>query len=206
MKEIMTKYQALEVKRKSGEEIFHIEGKPLDENLLSFWQWSSSDLMSNAMRGILAEYIVACALGENHSHRTEWDAYDIKTKEGIKIEVKSSAFIQAWHQNKLSSIQFSIRPTVGWDSQKNTRSGEVMRQADIYVFCLLIHKEQDTIDPLNMNQWQFYVLSSNKLNQSLGAQKTIVLSSLLRLDPIITTYSELPSAIKQLADKAIKDI
>lgn len=112
VKAIMTKYPALEVKRKSGKEAFHIEGKPLDHNLLSFWQWSSSDLISNAMRGILAEYIVASALGENYSHRSEWDAYDIETKEGIKIEVKSSAFIQTWHQKRLSSIQFSIRPTI----------------------------------------------------------------------------------------------
>ncbi len=200
----MTKYPALEVERKSGEEVFHIEGKPLGENLLSFWQWSSSDLISNAMRGILAEYIVASALGENHSYRTEWDAYDIETKEGIKIEVKSGAFIQTWHQKKLSSIQFSIRPTVSWDSQTDTRSAKVMRQADVYVFCLLMHKEQDTIDPLNMNQWQFYVLSSDRLNQSVGAQKTIVLSSLLRLNPIAATYSELPSAIEKSTNKAVK--
>ena len=205
MKEIMTQYPVLEVKHKSGEEFFHIEGEPLNENLLSFWQWSSSDLVSNTMRGILAEYIVASALGENHSHRTEWDAYDIKTKEGIKIEVKSGAFIQTWHQKKLSSIQFNIRPTVCWNSQTNTRSSEVMRQADIYVFCLLIHKEQDTIDPLNMNQWQFYILSSDELNRTLGAQKTVVLSSLLRLNPITATYSELPSAIKRLANEDVKN-
>ncbi|MGO2019539.1 hypothetical protein [Psychrobacter sp.] len=201
----MTQYPALEVKCKSGEEFFHIEGEPLNEKLLSFWQWSSSDLVSNTMRGILAEYIVASALGENHSHRAEWDAYDIKTKEGIKIEVKSGAFIQTWHQKKLSSIQFSIRPTKGWDAKIDNRSNTTMRQADIYVFCLLIHKEQDTIDPLNMNQWQFYILSSDALTQSLGTQKTIVLSSLLRLNPIIATYSELSTAIKQLANKNIEN-
>ena len=201
----MTQYPALEVKCKSGEEFFHIEGEPLNEKLLSFWQWSSSDLVSNTMRGILAEYIVASALGENHSHRAEWDAYDIKTKEGIKIEVKSGAFIQTCHQKKLSSIQFSIRPTKGWDAKTDNRSNTTMRQADIYVFCLLIHKEQDTIDPLNMNQWQFYILSSDALTQSLGTQKTIVLSSLLRLNPITATYSELSTAIKQLANKNIEN-
>ncbi|WP_352310410.1 hypothetical protein [Psychrobacter sp. W2-37-MNA-CIBAN-0211] len=201
----MTKYPALEVKRKSGKEVFHIEGKPLDQNLLSFWQWSSSDLISNAMRGILAEYIVASALGENYSHRSEWDAYDIETKEGIKIEVKSSAFIQTWHQKSLSSIQFSIRPTISWGAQTNSRSTKIVRQADVYVFCLLTHKEQDTIDPLNVNQWLFYILSSDELNQSVGAQKTIVLSSLLRLNPITATYLELPSAIEKSANKAVKN-
>ncbi|MGO2444470.1 MAG: hypothetical protein ACTH7W_07395, partial [Psychrobacter sp.] len=61
------------------------------------------------------------------------------------------------------------------------------------------------IDPLNMNQWQFYILSSDALTQSLGTQKTIVLSSLLRLNPIIATYSELSTAIKQLANKNIEN-
>lgn len=198
----MTKYPALEVERKSGAEAFHIEGDPLNLNLLSFWQWSSSDLVSNALRGVLAEYIVASALGENKTHRVEWDDYDIETTAGIKIEVKSSAFIQTWNQAKLSSIQFGIRPTANWDYQMNARSTENIRQADVYVFCLLAHKEQSTIDPLNMNQWQFYILSSDRLNQSVEAQKTITLSSLLRLHPIAATYFELPSAI----EKSVQDI
>ncbi|MGP4714858.1 MULTISPECIES: hypothetical protein [unclassified Psychrobacter] len=193
----MIKYPALEVERKSGEEAFHIEGNSLNLNLLSFWQWSSSDLVSNTLRGILAEYIVGSALGENNAHRVEWDDYDIETKEGIKIEVKSSAFIQTWNQEKISTIQFGIRPTTQWDDKTNARSTKSIRQADIYVFCLLKHKEQKTIDPLNMSQWEFYVLSSDTLNQSVGLQKNITLSSLLRLDPIITTYSKLPFAIKQ---------
>lgn len=80
----------------------------------------------------------------------------------------------------------------------------MIRQADVYVFCLLTHKEQDTIDPLNMDQWQFYILSSDELNQSVGAQKTIMLSSLLRLNPITATYLELPSAIENSANRAVK--
>ena len=111
----MSKYPALEVKRKTGEDPFHIEGKPLDQNLLSFWQWSGSDLVGNTMRGVLAEYIVSSALGESHGHREEWDAYDIETKEGIKIEVKSAAYIQTWAQNKPSnySIQYTSNCKLG---------------------------------------------------------------------------------------------
>ncbi len=35
------------------------------------------DFMSNALRGVLAEYIVACAADCTHCSRTEWNAYDL---------------------------------------------------------------------------------------------------------------------------------
>ncbi len=135
----MSKYPELEVERKIGDEAFHKDGKPINDTLLSFWQWSASDLVGNAMRGILAEYIVASALGAAKGSRTEWDSYDIETTEGIKVEVKSGAYIQRWAQKKLSNIQFSIRKTKGWDTKKNSYSTELRRQSDLYVFCILNH-------------------------------------------------------------------
>jgi len=81
----MDKYPEIEVTRKTGEEKFHSNGNPLGYDLLSFWQWSASDLIGNAMRGILAEYIVASAVGKTNGSRTEWDAFDIETNEGIKV-------------------------------------------------------------------------------------------------------------------------
>lgn len=201
VKERMDKYPKIEVVRKSGNEKFHVNGNPLLHSLLSFWQWSASDLVGNALRGILAEYIVASAFGMAEGNRTEWDAYDIQTQEGIKVEVKSGAYIQSWLQKQLSTIQFSIRPTQGWDSTNNTYSTEVVRQSDVYVFCLLKHTNQETVDPLNLDQWVFYVLATEKLNQDVGAQKTITLARLKKLNPIITSYGELSTSIKQAASK-----
>lgn len=37
----------------------------------------------------------------------EWDAVDIIYK-GIKIEVKSSGYLQSWNYDKLSKIRFDI--------------------------------------------------------------------------------------------------
>ena len=105
-----------------------------------------------------------------------------KSFEGIKVEVKSSAYLQSWSQKKLSTIQFGVRPTQVWDSKTNTYSSEFARQSDVYVFCVLQHKDQETIDPLNMDQWNFYVLATNKLNEAVGRQKTITLGSLRELD------------------------
>jgi hypothetical protein len=66
----------------------------LDFDLLSFWQWSASDLLSNATRGTVAEYLVARALdADPEGIRDEWAAYDLKTKDGVKVEVKSAAYL-----------------------------------------------------------------------------------------------------------------
>ena len=76
-----------------------------------------------------------------------------------------------------------------------------MRQADVYVFCLLKHKDQETINPLNLDQWVFYVLATKKLNESVGSQKTITLSSLEKLNPLKVVYGELSASINQSANK-----
>ena len=197
----MDKYPKLDILRKTGSENFHLDGNALSMDLLSFWQWSASDLMGNAMRGILAEYIVASAIDSVQDCRTEWDAYDIKTQDGIKVEVKSTAYIQSWSQNQLSALQFSIRQTRGWSAETNAYSSQVVRQSDVYVFCVLHHQDQDTIDPLNLAQWIFYVMDTPTLNQSVGAQKTISLSRLKQLNPVTVSYGDLGASIRQVAER-----
>lgn len=53
----------LVVLRRSGGERLCANGETLPFSLLDFWQWSVSDLVSNATRGRFAEFIVATALG-----------------------------------------------------------------------------------------------------------------------------------------------
>src|SRR5437899_2124650 len=79
------------VTRKSGNERFRNHSMDLDFNLLDFWQWSASDLASNALRGRLAEYLVAKALGITDGVRSEWDPYDLRSPSGVRLEVKSAA-------------------------------------------------------------------------------------------------------------------
>jgi hypothetical protein len=144
---------------------------------------------------MFAEYIVATALDCHHGVRMEWDAYDVQTPNGIKVEVKSGAYLQSWDQSKLSVISFGIRPTFGWDYETNKFSTEKYRQADVYVFCVLNHQDKTTVDPLNLAQWDFYILGANTLDSEVGNQKTIVLSSLLRLGPKKVGYDELAEAV-----------
>ncbi len=83
MSEKFADFPELVPTRKTGDERFHRAGQPLDLSLLGFWKWSASDLVSNATRGILAEYIVASALGIAEGVRAEWDAFDLEMKSGI---------------------------------------------------------------------------------------------------------------------------
>jgi hypothetical protein len=45
--------------------------------------------------------------------------------------------------------------------------------------------------PLKLDQWEFYVLSTNRLNNLVGEQKTITLASLLKLSPLKASFAEL---------------
>jgi hypothetical protein len=69
----------LNVERKTGKEHFRTGNTDLDFTVLDFWQWTASDLVSNATRGLVAEFIVASALGLAARVRDEWQAYDLET-------------------------------------------------------------------------------------------------------------------------------
>jgi len=190
----------LVAQRKSGSERFRYQNRDVGIDLLSFWQWSVSDLVSNATRGRLAEYIVAQALGLAHDVRNEWDAYDLRTSTGLKVEVKSAAYIQSWFQRKPSPIVFRVPRTRAWDAATNILSTEVKRQADVYVFALLSHPHKNTVDPLNLDQWQFYVLGVSTLNERQRSQYSITLKSLQALCRAPVGFGGLAKAILSFED------
>ncbi|GIV71209.1 hypothetical protein [Caldilinea sp.] len=184
--------------RKSGNESLHLNGHPLGVTLLDFWRWSSSDLVSNTTRGVLAEFIVASALGiKLDSVRDEWGAFDLITPEGITIEVKSAAYIQSWSQRSLSFITFRVPKTRAWNADTNVQEKEPRRQAQVYVFALLAHQDKASIDPLNVDQWRFFVLSTTVLDARTRSQHSITLRSLERLAGQAISYDELREAVRR---------
>ena len=190
--------EQLKVSLKCGDEVFHSDGAPLDYRLLEFWRWSVSDIVSNATRGILAEFIVAKALNmSTDSVRDQWAVYDLISPEGIRIEVKSASYVQTWNQRSLSTIQFLTRRTKAWDSHTNIQAKESKRQADVYVFALLAHKDKATIDPLNVNQWRFYVVPTTVLDNRTRSQHSITLKTLDKLCSGSFPYSDLRNSVIQ---------
>lgn len=181
---------------KTGTEQLTFKEKPLEFSLMDFWQWSVSDILSNATRGRFAEFINATAVNVDiKTIRDEWGAFDLETPNGIKIEVKSSAYLQTWYQKALSKISFSTKAAFTLDVATNKYSELASRSADVYVFCLLHHENKKTVDPLNLDQWEFYVMSTTELNNYTRSQYSITLASLKKLTNAVS-YDKLSEAIE----------
>ena len=150
----------------------------------------------------MAEFIVARSLGiPPHSVRDEWGAFDLITPEGLKVEVKSAAFIQSWNQRELSKISFRTPKTREWNPDTNLQAQVSNRQADVYVFALLAHKDKSTIDPLNVKQWQFYVLATSVLDGRTRSQHSITLKTLETLSTPVD-YFGLPDRIRRTVERS----
>lgn len=161
-----------------------------DATVTDFWRFAMSDLRVNNVRGYLAEFLVAQAVGAT-GPRIEWDAYDLITIDGIKVEVKSSAYLQVWDQRQHSRISFGGLRGRTWTPQEG-ESAEATYNADVYVFAVQTATQHEAYDPLDVTQWAFYVLSRLTIEQ-LG-YKSIGLPTLMALtEP--THYHDLASAI-----------
>jgi hypothetical protein len=196
--EFVEGFPPLQLKRKKADERFFISGQALELTLLDFWQWFASDLANNVLRGVLAEYIVAKALGIETDVRRSWEPYDLITPSGIKIEVKSAAYLQSWYHKKYSTISFGIKPTRAYDADTNKFADEIKRQAQVYVFCLLKHKDKNTLNPLDLDQWDFYILAASILNEKYSAQNSIGLAGLLKLNPCKASYDQIARCVKKI--------
>lgn len=192
----MNDLRRIEPKRLTGAEPFVDGGAATAFTISDFWRWSVSDLVSNATRGRLAEYIVARALGiATDGVRDEWAPYDLITADGVRIEVKSAAYLQSWHQTALSKISFSIRKARIWDPETNLLDDTPVRAADVYVFALLAHQEKVTLDPLKLDQWEFYVVPTRVLDERARSQHSITLVSLKGLAAPVR-FSELVTKLR----------
>lgn len=190
----------VKVKQKDGNEPFHEGGKPLTVKLKHFWQWSASDLMSNTSRCLLARYLVAKALGLADGVRYACAPFDLETKDGVKIEVKSFSPFQSGSQER-SKLSLGTRPTHSGNEATGKFDEEIEFQADVYVLCVLGDREadKDRVDPLNLDQWDFYVMKASLLDEESPAQKTNGEASLNKPNLILVKYAELGARIRDLS-------
>lgn len=179
---------------KSGNERFTENARDLNFALLDFWRWSASDTLSNTTRGVLAEFIVAKALGIENTVRVEWNACDLICRNGMKVEVKASSYLQSWRQSRLSKVVFSISKARTWNPDTNALSTDACRIADVYVFALLKHKDKKSVDLLNLDQWNFYVVPTCTLDGYARSQSSITLASLENLASA-KSFSQLRDAV-----------
>lgn len=199
----MTDLPAIPARRRTGTEPITDRGQPLGPTVADFWAWSASDLLANTARGVLAEFLVAVALGITGGRhgieegvRPDWVAWDVTTAEGVKVEVKCSGYIQTWEQTRLSAIAFSVRAARGWDPDTNLTDVEPQRHADVYVFALHAEQHQEHVDPLELTQWEFYVLPTCRLDER--GQRSITLAALRTLTAALS-WSQLRTAVDAAA-------
>jgi hypothetical protein len=150
----------------------------LDGSVADFWRWALSDLRMNTARGWFAEYLIAQAVGDPRPGRTEWGSYDVESAEGIKIEVKTSGYWQSWAQRTRSSITFGGLWSRKWTPQTGYEP-EPSIVADVFVFAVQAALTADSYDPLDLSQWEFYVLPSSIIRERVG--KSVGLTTLTQL-------------------------
>ena len=189
-----------------GSEQLIFKDKELGSSVLDFWSWAYSDLIRNVNRGAFAEFIVLEAMNNQSgitpprtNLRVSMDAYDLLSPDGIRVEVKSSAYIQAWESEYPARISFRIAPAKSLDSSGNySADSQYCRHSDVYVFCVwtAMSREQNILD---LSLWDFYVIATKTLDQKVPNQKTITFQSLLSLQPRKVDYFGLYEAIRSEA-------
>jgi len=128
--------------------------------------------------------------------RTEWDAHDLTTKSGIKVEVKSAAYVQAWAQKRPSPIRFRIAPSKAWSAETGIFDTVLRRQAQVYVFALLDEKDPARVNPRDLDQWRFFVLATSVLDERVPGQKAIALSRIVELGARQVGFEEVGAGVE----------
>jgi hypothetical protein len=129
----------------------------LDASVADFWRFALADLRTNTVRGLVAEFLVARAVGST-AGRIEWDPFDVLSPSGVRIEVKSAAYLQSWEQKTLSRIAFSGLRARRLDPVANDYVGEPDYNADVYVFSVQTADDHASYDVLDTTQWTFDVV------------------------------------------------
>jgi hypothetical protein len=200
-------YKRIPVRKLTGTEQFKNAGQK-KFSVLEFWQYGFSSLNSNVLRGALAEFIVENALKENAEIevRSPWGDYDVLYK-GKKIEVKCCSYIQDWDQTKLSTIKWSgLKARELYYSEAVTKLSDTNQtsdyKSDIYILSLLRHQNSDTLNILDLHQWDFYVMTREEIRNISGNRASISLAMLVRHKIRPHTFVNLARSVEKITSES----
>jgi hypothetical protein len=162
---------------------------------LDFWRWAYSDLMQNITRGYVAQFIVAWSLQVDTSPNNPWLPYDVKAPNGKRIEVKSTAHLQAWkHAEGKCKPLFVLKKKRPYSDEEGL--GKLPQwNADIYILSYYFWQNMETADIMNLDHWKFWVFSLGELLEVLRGKQSITAKSLERMGQKPTGYHGLREAI-----------
>jgi hypothetical protein len=169
----------------------------LDATVADFWRWAFSDLRDNTTRGILAEFLVARAVGDERGLRIGWDNFDAQAPDGTAVEVKCSAFLQSWALKRHSELRFGRLSAREFDATRNEYSVDARVRADVFVFCVQTQREPAAYDMLDISHWEFWVVDAGTIRE-LGV-KSIGIGWVRRHATGPLPYGELAEAIRVAA-------
>lgn len=155
----------------------------IDATVADFWRWAFSDLRMNNVRGILAEFLVAKAVGAVDTPKEEWANFDVQTPDGVRIEVKASAHWQSWPQRAPSKIIFSGLTARTWQDDGSYSKDRQVR-ADVFVFAVQACADPTKYDPLDVSQWAFYVLPASTVAASGTRSLSLAALAGLKAGPV----------------------
>lgn len=155
-----------------------------DGQVLDFWRWALGDLRMNNARGYLAEFLVSRAVGDPRRKRVEWGAHDVESRDGTRIEVKATGFLQSWATRRIPPPRWSLgslHSDVTWDDEAATGNvpADPWHRIDVWVFALHTAADPALYDPLDVDQWEFRALPHRSL--LLTGQKSMGLAGIERL-------------------------
>lgn len=161
-----------------------------------FWRWAFSDLRDNTVRGVLAEFLVALAVGQTESRRKAWDNWDVTTATGVRVEVKGSGYLQSWAQATHSRLNFSRVAARTWDENTNAFGAEAEVRADVFVFAVQTCMDPAAYDALDTTQWEFYVVDAAQV-RDYGYKSVSI--AWVRNQAEAVRFAELAAAIERSA-------
>jgi hypothetical protein len=167
--------------------------------VLRFWQWALGDLRMNNARGYLAEFLVARALDDSARVRVEWGPYDVRGADGTLVEVKATGRLQSWTTKKLSTPSWSfksVRADRVWsENQGVDLAVDPTTRVHVWVFALQTATEPDRYDPLDVDQWEFRVVSHRQLLASGQISARLFFFDRIGIRPV--PYSQLRDAVAE---------
>ena len=182
----------------NGKEKFVSQNKELEFGMLEFWCSKFSNIYN--IQEYIAEFLVEQALGIEKSHNTEyWTLFDILYKD-YRIEIKETGYYHPWNENgKISEMRrFGITKANSKYENKDTNN-IYERQNDIYVFCLNVGKTKETSNPLNIDNWEFYIVPTKTINEVCKNNKSIGLNKVQKIATKVN-YFEIKEYIDKLID------
>lgn len=169
----------------TGNEHFMANGEETGITINDFWRWSYPDFLDNDRRKILSKFIVASSVRLSDFRPQDKGGmrkhYDLLTGDGYRVQIEAASYLQSCDGEHPSHISFPIPP---WD-------------VDVYVFCLY-KAETPSQNPLNLDLWEFFVLSAAKLPEKKPL--SITFPRLTEIGVWQADYYGIPGAISKAMD------